>query len=106
MKWNSELDRVFKAEIKRGSYIQNVEQISVLLLTFAALILSDVVLALQIVQSEDVLHFSVGVDDRAITILLTGLNLLHEEMFDVVWLLVGQESGQILRTIGVSIKGL
>ena len=65
-------------------------------LTFAALILSYVVLALQIVQSEDVLHFSVSVYDRTVSILLTGFDLLDEEVLDVVRLLVGQESGQVL----------
>ena len=69
-------------------------------LTFAALILSYVVLALQIVQSEDVLHFSVRVYDRTVAILLTGFDLLHEEVLDVVWLLVGQESSQVLSERG------
>ena len=68
-------------------------------LTFAALILSDVVLALQIVKSEDVLHFGVCVHDRALTILLASFNLLDEEMLNIVWLLVGQKSGQILSEV-------
>ena len=96
MKWNSELDRVFKAVIKTGGYNQKFEFFRVSLLTFAALILGNVVLALQIVQSEDVLHFSVSVYDGTVAVLLAGFNLLHEEVLDVVWLLVSQERSQVL----------
>ena len=78
-----------------------------LMLTFAALILRDVVLTLQIVQGEDVLHLSVGVYDGAFSVLLTGFNLLYEEVLNVVRLLVGQKSGQILSKIDkVRIQGL
>ena len=65
-------------------------------LTFAALILSDVVLALQIVQGEDILHLSVSVDDGALTVLLAGFNLRYEEVLNVVRLLVCQKGGQVL----------
>ena len=68
MKWNSELARVFKAA-KTLHYFQES-------LTFAALISCDVVLAFQVVQSENVLHLCVSVDDRTLTVFLTGLYLL------------------------------
>ena len=69
------------------------------MLTFAALVLCDVVLSLQVVEGEDVLHFSVSVDNRALSILLAGFNLLDEEVFDVIGLLVGEKSGQILTQV-------
>lgn len=98
VKWNSELARVFKAEFKIGGYNSKSSPRGKWL-TFAALVLCDVVLALQVVEGEDVLHLSVCVDDWALSVLLTGFNLLDEEVLDVVWLLVGEKSGQILTTV-------
>ena len=96
MKWNSELDRVFKAEIKTGGYNQIFDCVGVSSLTFAALILGNEVLTLQIVQSEDILHLSVSVDNGAVTVLLASLDLLHEEVLNVVRLLVRQKGSQVL----------
>ena len=101
MKWNSELARVFKAEFKTGGY-NSKSPPTTWWLTFAALVLRDVVLALQVVEGEDVLHLSVGVDDGALSVLLAGFNLLDEEVLDVVWLLVSKKGGQILTTVTFS----
>ena len=95
MKWNSELASVLRAEEIFGYRKYG--------LTFTALISSDVVLSLKVIESEDVLHLSISVNNRAFTVLLTGLDLLDEEVLDIIWLLVGKKSGQILkRKFGVS----
>ena len=65
-------------------------------LTFAALLLGDVALVLQVVEGEDVLHLSLGVDDGSGAILDAGLDLLAQELLHVVWLLVGQKRCQVL----------
>ena len=54
---------------------------------------------LQVVQSEDVLHLGLCVHDGARAVLHSGLDLLAQELLEVVWLLVGQQSGQVLETI-------
>ena len=95
MKWNSELASVLRAEkiFGYGKYG----------LTFAALISSDVVLSLKVVKGEDVLHLSISVNNGAFTVLLAGLDLLDEEVLDIIRLLVGKKSGQILkRKFGIS----
>ena len=95
MKWNSELASVLRAEeiFGYGKYG----------LTFAALISCDVVLSFKVVKGEDVLHLSISVNNGALTVLLTGLDLLDEEVLDIIWLFVGKKSGQILkRKFGVS----
>ena len=51
---------------------------------------------LQVVEREDVLHLSLGVDDRARAILHARLNLLAEELLHIVWLLVSKQGSQIL----------
>ena len=64
----------------------------------------DVVLALKVVQGEDVLHLGISVNNGAFTVLLAGLDLLDEEVLDIIRLLVGKKSGQILeRKLRVSI---
>ena len=68
------------------------------LLTLAALLFADVARVLQVVESEDVLHLGLGVDDGARAVLHAGLDLLAEELLEVVWLLVGQQSGHVLET--------
>ena len=96
MKWNSELASVLRATefFGYGKYG----------LTFAALISCDVVLSLKIVKGEDVLHLSISVNNGAFTVLLAGLDLLDEEVLDIIGLLVGKKSGQILeRKLRVSI---
>ena len=42
------------------------------------------------------MHLSISVNNGAFTVLLTGLDLLDEEVLDIIWLLVGKKSGQIL----------
>ena len=64
-----------------------------------ALLLGDVAGVLEVVQGEDVLHLSLSVDDRAGTILNASLNLLAQELLQVVWLLVGEQSCQILSSV-------
>ena len=54
---------------------------------------------LQVVESEDVLHLGLCVHDGAGAVLHSGLDLLAQELLEVVWLLVGQQSGQVLETI-------
>ena len=66
------------------------------MLTFAALLLVNVARVLEVVQREDVLHLSLRVHDGARAILHARLDLLAEELFHIVGLLVGQERGQIL----------
>ena len=95
MKWNSELARVFKAEFKTGGY-NSKSPPTTWWLTFAALVLRDVVLALQVVEGEDVLHLSLSVDNGARSILNARFDLLAEELLHVVWLLVRQKSCQVL----------
>ena len=51
---------------------------------------------LKVVESEDVLHLGLSVDDRARTILDACLDLLAQELLQVVWLLVGEQSCQVL----------
>ena len=65
-------------------------------LTFAALLLADVTRVLQVVQSKDVLHLSLGVDDGTGAVLDAGLDLLAKELLHVVWLFVRQKSSQVL----------
>ena len=88
MKWNSELASVLRAEEIFGYKKCG--------LTFAALISCDVVLSLKVVKGKDVLHLSIGVNNGAFTVLLASLDLLDEEVLDIIWLLVGKKSGQIL----------
>ena len=66
------------------------------ILTFAALVLADVAGVLQVVESEDVLHLGLGVDDGTGAVLDTCLNLLAQELLHVVWLLVRQKRSKVL----------
>ena len=51
------------------------------------------------------MHLSICVNNGAFTVLLAGLNLLDKEMLDIIGLLVGKKSGQILkRKLKVSIR--
>ena len=50
---------------------------------------------LQVVESENILQLGVRVHNRAWTVLLAKLDLLHEEGLNVVWLFVAQQSGQV-----------
>ena len=74
-----------------------VAKIWLIVLTFTALLLADMARVLQIIQGEDILHLSLCVDDGARSILDAGLDLLSQELFHVVWLLVRQKRGQVLK---------
>lgn len=65
-------------------------------LTFAALLFADVAGVLQVVQSEDILHLSLGVDNGSGATLDASFDLLGQELLEVVWLLVRQKRRQVL----------
>ena len=98
VKWYSELASVVKAKniCQLQKAMNGLEEYQRCFLTFAALLLADVTRVLQVVQSKDVLHLSLGVDDGTGAVLDAGLNLLAEELFHVVWLFVRQKSSQVL----------
>ena len=50
-------------------------------------------MTLKVVEGEDILHFGVCVYDGALSVLLTGFDLLDEEVLDVIWLLVCKKGG-------------
>ena len=62
------------------------------------LFLGDVTGTLQVIQSEDVLKFLIGVNDGSGTVLLADFNLIDDELIDIIRLLISEQSGQILHT--------
>lgn len=51
----------------------------------------------EVVECEDVLEFLVGVNNGAGSVFLPDFNLVDNELFYVVGLFVGQQSGQVLQ---------
>ena len=98
MKWYSELASVVKAKniCQLQKAMNGLEECQRCFLTFAALLLADVTGVLKVVQSKDVLHLSLSVDDGTGAVLDAGLDLLAQELLHVVWLLVRQKSSQVL----------
>ena len=67
-------------------------------LTFSALFASDVACTLEIVKSENVLHFVVSVQNGPVSICDALFNLGNQELLHVVRLLVAKQSCQVLYT--------
>ena len=88
--------------VRKGGEGYRIRKMSVtgnlfhVILTFTALLLGDVALILQVVEGEDVLHLSLGVDNGSGAVLDAGFDLLAQELLHVVWLLVRQKRCQVL----------
>ena len=65
-------------------------------LTFTALFSGNATRSLKVVESENILNLSLSVDNITVTIFLSLLDLLDQELLNIVWLLVAQQSGQVL----------
>jgi hypothetical protein len=66
------------------------------MLTLFALLLRDVSCSLQVIESEDVLEFSLIVNNGAASLLLALLQEVNQELFNVLWLFIANNSGQVL----------
>jgi hypothetical protein len=66
------------------------------MLTLFALLLRDVSCSLQVIESEDVLEFSLIVDNGAASLLFALLQEVNQELFNVLWLFIANNSGQVL----------
>jgi hypothetical protein len=66
------------------------------MLTLFALLLRDVSCSLQVIESEDVLEFSLIVNNGATSLLLALLQEVNQELFNVLWLFIANNSGQVL----------
>jgi hypothetical protein len=67
------------------------------MLTLFALLLRDVSCSLQVIESEDVLEFSLIVNNGATSLLLALLQEVNQELFNVLWLFIANNSGQVLK---------
>jgi hypothetical protein len=67
------------------------------MLTLFALLLRDVSCSLQVIESEDVLEFSLIVDNGAASLLFALLQEVNQELFNVLWLFIANNSGQVLK---------
>jgi len=86
-------------KIKVIRKLRILDRKSVYGLTFLALFLGDVSGTLQVVKGEDVLELGLVVHDRAAALLLTLLEEVHEELLDVLGLLVAQDGRQVLEQL-------
>ena len=66
--------------------------------SLTGLLLGDVAGTLQVVQSEDVLKFLIGVNDRSGAVFLADFNLVDDKLIDIIGLLVSEQGSQILQT--------
>ena len=67
------------------------------MLTLFALLLRDVSCSLQVIESEDVLEFSLIVNNGTASLLLALLQEVNQELFNVLWLFIANNSGQVLK---------
>jgi hypothetical protein len=67
------------------------------MLTLFALLLRDVSCSLQVIESEDVLEFSLIVNNGAASLLLALLQEVNQELFNVLWLFIANNSRQVLK---------
>jgi hypothetical protein len=67
------------------------------MLTFFALFLRDVSSTLEVIESENVLELSLIVYNGAASLLLTLLQKVNQELFNVLWLFIANNGCQVLQ---------
>ncbi len=67
------------------------------MLTFFALFLGNMSSTLKVIESEDVLEFSLIVDNGATSLLFALLQEVDQELLNVLWLFIANNGCQVLQ---------